>query len=89
MLAGFINHMIVYYTQSNGRGTDSRVVELDDLLILERTLCPGFPAAEMLEKAIEKYAARIDIENGIVSNGTVWIEGTSRINHKHVVIPIH
>lgn len=89
MIAGYINKMLVYFTQSNGRGIDTQLIELEDLLVLERTLCPQIAAAEMIQAAIEIYSGKIDIENGIVSNGTVWIEGTSKLTHKHVVIPIH
>ena len=89
MLAGYLNAMIVYVTQSNGLGVDSQVLDLADLSILEATLCPGLLAAEMLKLAAAMYEDKVDIENGIVSNGTVWLEGTSRLTHKHVIIPIH
>lgn len=80
--------MNVYFSQSNGRGVDSQIIDLTDLHVLEHTLCPGLPAAEMLDAAIAMYDGKVDIENGIVSNGTVWIEGYNR-QHKHVIIPIH
>ena len=86
MIAGI--PMNVYFTQSNGRGVDSQIIDLTDLHVLEHTLCPGLQAAEMLDAAIAQYAGKIDIENCIVSNGTVWIEGYNQ-HHRHVIIPIH
>ena len=86
MIAGL--PMNVYFSCSNGKCVDSQIIALADLHVLEHSLCPGLMAAEILEDAIEKYADKIDIENGIVSNGTIWLEGTNK-SHRHVIIPIH
>ena len=87
MIAGYV--MRVYFNRSCGAGRDSRILELEELALLEAILCPGLMAAELIRTAIEKYEAKIQIEDAIVSDNTIWIEGVNRRSSKHVMIPIN
>lgn len=88
MLAGF-SLMTVYFSLTGERSTTHSIIDLDELMELEKILTPEYSSVEIIERSVEKYKGKIDIEAAIVSNGTVWIEGRSLRSDKHVVIPCH
>ena len=86
MIAGYI--MRVYFNRSCGTGRDSRLLDLEELALLEAVICPGLLAAELIQAAIEKYQEKIQIDDAIVSDNTIWLEGTNKRSSKHVMIPV-
>ena len=86
MLAGF-RFMKVYLIQQCSRGTNTNIIEYSELEEKAKIESSLKDALCVIEKALATYESRINVDAAIVSNGTIWLEGTNKTSTKHVIIP--